>query len=135
MTDSTDCYSISELAKEFDVTTRTIRHYEEVGLLSPKRAGQVRLYNRGDRTRLKLILRGKRLGFSLDESRDIIELYDPGKNNSQQLRQLLDKIDQQKQALQQRLDDIQSMLIEVNQAEKNCQTALAETESKQKEKK
>ena len=74
-------YSITQLSKEFDVTTRTMRHYEDVGLLSPARRGQTRVYNAADRTRLKLILRGKRLGLSLDDSREIIDMYEPGKTN------------------------------------------------------
>jgi len=96
MPKSTPTFSISDLAKEFGVTTRTIRHYEELGLVKPSRAGQVRIYNRGDRTRLKLILRGKRLGFSLQESSDIIQLYDPSHNNREQLQQLAQKIQEQK---------------------------------------
>ena len=78
-------YSISQLSKEFEVTTRTIRHYEELGLLSPARRGQTRVYSPADRTRLKLILRGKRLGLSLDDSREIIDMYEPGKTNIDQL--------------------------------------------------
>ena len=83
-------YSISQLSKEFDVTTRTIRHYEEIGLLSPARRGQTRVYSAADRIRLKLILRGKRLGLSLDDSRDIIDMYEPGKTNVDQLKKLID---------------------------------------------
>ena len=124
MVDSSTTYKISDLASEFGVTTRTIRHYEDLGLLAPKREGQVRIYSRGDRTRLKLILRGKRLGFSLEESRDIIQLYDPTHNNQQQLQQLLDKIEQQERRLQERLDDIQSMMSELDQAKKTCLLAL-----------
>jgi DNA-binding transcriptional MerR regulator len=117
-------YRISDLAQEFGVTTRTIRHYEDLGLLSPERIGQSRVYSRGDRTRLKLILRGKRLGFSLQESRDIIQMYDPSHNNRQQLQQLFDHIQQQKQRLQTQLQDIQAMLSELDNAEKDCQQAL-----------
>lgn len=117
-------YRISDLAKEFGVTTRTMRHYEELGLLTPKRQGQTRIYSRGDRTRLRLILRGKRLGLSLQESRDIIQLYDPSHNNHQQLLQLLEKIQQQKQRLQAQQQDIEAMLTELSAAEKDCQHAL-----------
>jgi DNA-binding transcriptional MerR regulator len=77
----TSSYSIRDLASEFDVTTRTIRYYEEKGLLSPKRNGSQRIYSPSDRTKLKLILRGKRLGFSLDESAEIILMYGPGGKN------------------------------------------------------
>ena len=83
-------YSISQLSKEFDITTRSIRHYEDIGLLSPARRGQTRIYNPADRTRLKLILRGKRLGISLEDSREIIDMYEPGKNNVEQLQKLID---------------------------------------------
>ena len=85
-------YSISQLAKEFDVTTRTIRHYEDLGLLAPARRGQTRVYSPADRTRLRLILRGKRLGLSLDDSREIIDMYEPGKSNVDQLKKLIDTI-------------------------------------------
>ncbi|MFQ3223095.1 MAG: DNA-binding transcriptional MerR regulator, partial [Porticoccaceae bacterium] len=72
-------YSISQLSKEFEITTRTIRHYEDLGLLAPARRGQTRVYSPADRIRLKLILRGKRLGLSLDDSREIIDMYEPGR--------------------------------------------------------
>ncbi len=124
MTDSSNTYTISDLAKEFGVTTRTIRHYEDIGLLAPSREGQVRVYNRGDRTRLKLILRGKRLGFSLDESREIIQMYRPDHNNKQQLQQLLERVEQQKQRLNQRLADIKTMMNELDEVEKTCLQAL-----------
>jgi len=124
MPKSTPTFSISDLAKEFGVTTRTIRHYEELGLVKPSRAGQVRIYNRGDRTRLKLILRGKRLGFSLQESSDIIQLYDPSHNNREQLQQLAQKIQEQKSRLQHQLQDIHQMLQELETAELDCKQAL-----------
>lgn len=124
MNETSTTYSISDLAKEFGVTTRTIRHYEDIGLLSPEREGQLRIYSRGDRTRLKLILRGKRLGFSLEESRDIIQMYRPDQNNKQQLNQLLDKIELQKQCLNQRLTDLHAMMTELDEVEKVCQKAL-----------
>ena len=85
-------YSIRDLSRDFDVTTRTLRFYEEKGLLEPERLGQKRLYTAADRVRLKLILRGKRLGFSLDESAELIAMYDPESNNAPQLQALIDKI-------------------------------------------
>ena len=127
MSNPVSSYSISDLAKEFGVTTRTIRHYEDLGLLTPTRAGQTRVYSRGDRTRLKLILRGRRLGFSLQESRDIIQLYDPSHNNREQLQQLAQKIHQQKQRLRDQLQDIHALLNELDVAEKDCQRALAQS--------
>lgn len=79
-------YSISELAREFDVTTRSIRFYEDQGLLNPARQGQTRIYSRQDRVRLKLTLRGKRLGFSLADIRDLFDLYDADKSSRTQLQ-------------------------------------------------
>ena len=117
-------YSISQLSKEFDVTTRTIRHYEEIGLLSPARRGQTRVYSATDRIRLKLILRGKRLGLSLDDSRDIIDMYEPGKTNVDQLKKLIDAIQAQLTKLNQQLDDITNLLKDLNQAETDCIESL-----------
>ena len=117
-------YSISQLSKEFDVTTRTIRHYEEIDLLSPARCGQTRVYSAADRIRLKLILRGKRLGLSLDDSRDIIDMYEPGKTNVDQLKKLIDAIQAQRTKLNQQLDDITNLLKDLNQAETDCIESL-----------
>lgn len=117
-------YSISQLSKEFEVTTRTIRHYEELGLLSPARRGQTRVYSPADRTRLKLILRGKRLGLSLDDSREIIDMYEPGKTNIDQLNKLIDAIKTQRHKLNQQLDDISMLLKDLNKAEADCIKAL-----------
>jgi DNA-binding transcriptional MerR regulator len=117
-------YSISQLSKEFDVTTRTIRHYEELDLLSPARRGQTRVYSAADRIRLKLILRGKRLGLSLDDSRDIIDMYEPGKTNVDQLKKLIDAIQAQRTKLNQQLDDITNLLKDLNQAETDCIESL-----------
>lgn len=118
-------YSISELATEFDITTRTIRFYEEKGLLNPTRKGSTRVYSPADRTKLKLILRGKRLGFSLEESRSIIEMYDPEHGNAEQLHSLLAKIRDKRQQLQQQLHDIEVMMLELSDAEEKCLDALA----------
>ncbi|WP_193165626.1 MerR family transcriptional regulator [Microbulbifer hainanensis] len=118
-------YSISELAREFDITTRTIRFYEDKGLLSPARRGQTRVYSPEDRVRLKLILRGKRLGFSLDESREIIDMYDPAHGNVEQLQRLLERIEQQRAQLQQQLRDIQSLMGELDDAEARARASLA----------
>ena len=117
-------YSISQLSKEFDVTTRTIRHYEEIDLLSPARRGQTRVYSAADRIRLKLILRGKWLGLSLDDSRDIIDMYEPGKTNVDQLKKLIDAIQAQRTKLNQQLDDITNLLKDLNQAETDCIESL-----------
>ena len=111
-------FSISDLASEFQITTRTIRFYEEKGLLSPDRRGNVRFYNPAERIKLKLILRGKRLGFSLDESRDLIDMYDPETENTTQLHSLLDKIREKRGQLERQKKEINSMLKDLLRAEK-----------------
>ena len=100
MAASADLYSIRDLSRDFDVTTRTLRFYEEKGLLEPERLGQKRLYTAADRVRLKLILRGKRLGFSLEESAELIAMYDPESNNAPQLQALIDKIQAQRRRVE-----------------------------------
>ncbi len=123
-------WSIGELARELDITTRTIRYYEDMGLLSPERKGQTRIYSPADRVRLKLILRGKRLGFSLEESRDLIEMYSPdGTNNRAQLSAVLDKIEARRAQLAQQLRDIQATQQELDEAEQRCRQAMSELES------
>jgi DNA-binding transcriptional MerR regulator len=123
-------YRISDLASEFDVTTRTIRFYEEKRLLNPLRDGQTRIYSAADRIKLKLILRGKRLGLSLEDSKSIIEMYHPEHDNSPQLIKLIDKIRERrrllKEQLKQQLQDLQDMIYELDQAENRCQDALNE---------
>jgi DNA-binding transcriptional MerR regulator len=113
-------YSISELAAEFGVTTRTIRFYEEKGLLAPARQGSTRVYNAADRTNLRLILRGKRLGFTLDESRDIIGMYDPAGGNISQLDKLVAGIRQKRLQLELQLQDLQAMMLDLEEAEQKC---------------
>ena len=117
-------FSITDLCKEFEITTRTVRHYEEIGLISPSRRGQTRVYSPADRTRLRLILRGKRLGLSLEDSRQIIGMYEPGKTNIEQLNSLIGAIRQQRTKLEQQLDDINNLLKDLNKAETDCLTAL-----------
>lgn len=117
-------YTITDLASEFDVTTRTIRFYEEKGLLTPAREGQTRVFSSADRTRLKLILRGKRLGLSLEESHSIITMYDPSSGNRQQLQTLLTAIRNKREQLQQQLQDLTIMLNEMNEAEQRCMENL-----------
>jgi DNA-binding transcriptional MerR regulator len=118
-------YSISDLAKEFDITTRSIRFYEDQGLLAPQRRGQTRIYSRQDRVRLKLILRGKRLGFSLTECRELFELWDHSSSGSElQLRLMLTRITEKRQALEQQLRDIAMMQQELEGAEIRCNEAL-----------
>ncbi len=117
-------YSIRELAEEFKVTTRTLRFYEEKGLLKPTRIGQTRVYSAADRTRLKLILRGKRLGLSLDESAEIILMYDPIGSNSKQILTLIDKIQDQRLQLEQQKKDLELTLLDLEAAEERCIESL-----------
>ena len=120
-------YSISDLASEFDVTTRTIRFYEEKGLLDPRREGTRRIYGPADRTKLRLILRGKRLGFSLDESAEIILMYGTPGNNRKQLEKLAAKIKEKRADMKRQQNDLRAMQRELAGAEDKCRTALAET--------
>ncbi len=117
-------YSIGDLSKEFDITTRSIRFYEDQGLLTPTRRGQTRIYNQRNKVRLKLILRGKRLGFSLAETGRLFELYDADKSSAKQLSSMMELIAQKKNDLRQQLDDINAVLIELNDLEDNCQNIL-----------
>jgi DNA-binding transcriptional MerR regulator len=117
-------YSISELAREFDITTRTIRFYEEKGLLNPQREGQQRRYSESDRVRLTLILRGKRIGLSLQESQKFIAMYDPAHGNIDQLQSLLTEVNQRQQQLQQQMQDLKAMLTELDDVQSRCQQAL-----------
>ena len=117
-------YSIRELAEEFDVTTRTLRFYEEKGLLKPTRSGKTRVYSAADKTRLKLILRGKRLGLSLDESAEIILMYDPIGSNSKQILSLIDKIHDKRVQLEQQKKDLELTLLDLEAAEERCIDSL-----------
>jgi len=119
-------FTISELAREFDVTTRTIRFYEEKGLLSPGRDGQHRIYSRADRARLELILRGKRAGLSLEESRDIIEMYDPEGDNYEQYQFLLNKVNERQAQLEAQMKDIQQLIAGLDEVRQRCTNALAD---------
>jgi len=121
---------IADLAREFDVTTRTIRYYEDKGLLSPTRKGQRRVYAPRDRVRLKLIMRGKRLGFSLDEIRELIDLYDVDPSEATQLRHFLDKISQRKAVLVRQQADIDETLSEMQRIESQCSQLLSEKQKK-----
>lgn len=127
-----DEYTISELSAEFDITTRTIRFYEEKGLLNPRRIGNARVYSPADRTKLKLILRGKRLGFTLEESRSIIEMYDPERGNTDQLQSLLAKIREKRDQLEQQLHDIDVMMLDLRDSEEKCLEALAAAAASEK---
>ncbi len=120
----TETFTITDLAQEFDVTTRAIRFYEDQGLLSPARKGQQRIYSLRDRTRLKLILRGKRLGFSLSEVGEMIELYDTESGESAQLKLFLEKIRERRATLEQQREDIKVTLDELDAVEDRCRMRL-----------
>lgn len=119
-------YSIGELAKAFDITARSIRFYEEQGLLSPERNGQTRIYHKKDKVRLKLILRGKRLGFSLAETKTLFNLYDSHANSEAQLEAMLRMTEQKRAIMHQQLDDIQMLMNELDDVEARCIEELGE---------
>ena len=117
-------YSIGELAAEFDVTPRAIRFYEAEGLLAPRRDGQRRIYTPRDRTRLKLTLRGKRLGLTLSEIRDLIDMYEPGRDERPQLERFLAVLEAHKAALERQSEDIEAQLAELAAFEKRVRKQL-----------
>lgn len=118
-------YSIGELSRLFEVTPRTIRFYEQEGLLAPERRGQTRIYHEKDRVRLKLTLRGKRLGFTLAEIREVIELYDAMPDgNARQLQRMLEILSAKRAEMQARLEDIRLMQQELDEVESRCRSVL-----------
>jgi DNA-binding transcriptional MerR regulator len=120
-----ETFTISELGKEFGITTRAIRFYEDKKLLSPLREGQKRIYTRSDRTRLKLLLRGKRLGWPLDEIRDVLNMYDAGHAGElQQLKYTCRKIEESRKQLQQQKQDIEASLADLATIESRCQARI-----------
>ncbi|MFZ2306160.1 MAG: MerR family DNA-binding transcriptional regulator [Rhodoferax sp.] len=123
-------YSIGDLAREFDLTTRAIRFYEDLGLLEPKRAGpggRSRVYSGRDRTRLKLTLRAKRLGFTLTEAKEIIEMYDSPRDTGAQLKKFLDVLAIHRKQLEAQMADMQANLAELKTHEKEARALLAKT--------
>ena len=121
---SEQTFSIGELARSMDITPRSIRFYEEQGLLSPTRIGQNRIYMKKDRVRLKLILRGKRLGFSLAETKTLFDLYDSHQNSKIQLEAMLKMTDEKRAHMQQQLEDIEMLKAELEDVESRCQDEL-----------
>jgi DNA-binding transcriptional MerR regulator len=119
-----ETWTIAQVAEEFDVTHRTVRHYEDLGLISPERRGTQRVYHRRDRTRLSLILRGKRLGFPLEEIRTIIDLFDAPRGRRTQLEYVLGQIDERRTDLEQRLRDVQDAIAELGEFERRCRDDL-----------
>ncbi len=118
-------WTITELAEDFGVTLRTIRFYEDRGLIMPQRRGQQRVYRPRDRVRLALILRGKRLGFSLGEIQTIVDMYDAEPGEAGQLRYLLEQISVRRTELEQRRRDIEETLAELDEVEARCREDLA----------
>jgi DNA-binding transcriptional MerR regulator len=124
-------YTISDLAKEFDLTTRAMRFYEDMGLLQPERSGpggRNRVYSSRDRTRLKLTLRAKRLGLSLTEAREIIDMYDSPRDTGPQLRKFLAVLAQHRKQLEEQMADLQANRDEVKVHEKEARALLARAE-------
>ncbi|MGL5908534.1 MAG: MerR family transcriptional regulator [Phycicoccus sp.] len=115
---------MAEVAAEFGVTHRTVRHYEQLGLISPERRGTARVYHRRDRTRLELILRGKRLGFPLQEIRTIIGLYDAPRGRRSQLEYVLAQVDERRADLEQRRRDLDAALAELDDLKRRCREDL-----------
>ena len=124
-------YSISELAGEFGITTRTIRFYEEKGYLSPSREGTRRIYSPADRTSLRLILRGKRLGLTLDETADMINMYGSPRGNQEQLQKFIVRIGEKRSELEQKRRDLEVMMNDLQSVENKCHVALAEVEGRE----
>lgn len=121
-----ETWTITELAREFDVTPRAIRYWEDQGLVAPERAGQSRVYTKRERTRLKLALRGKRLGLSLAEIKELIDMYDPAGSEATQLQSFLDVLARRRAALEQQRADIAAVLEEVTRFEQQCRKLLRE---------
>ena len=127
-----ETWGIAELAEEFGVTTRTIRFYEDKDLISPERRGQRRVYHLRDKVRLQLIMRGKRLGFSLGEIRAMVDLYDSDPTEVSQLRLFLDKLRERKDLLTTQREDIEQVLTEIAAREAQCELLLSEKQTRAK---
>ncbi|TSE26807.1 HTH-type transcriptional regulator CueR [Tepidimonas sediminis] len=121
----TTTYTIGDLAREFDLTTRAIRFYEDMGLLQPRRQGRQRVYSARDRTRLKLVLRAKRLGLSLTEAKELIDMYDSPRDTGPQLRKFLEVLAVHRRQIEEQMADLQATLDEIKAHEKEARTLLA----------
>jgi len=119
-------YSIRDLATEFGITTRTIRFYEEKGYVSPKRVGTRRVYSAPDRTSLRLILRGKRLGLTLDETAELIKMYGSPGGNRNQLQRFISRIGEKRAELERKKRDLEVMMTDLQNVEDKCYIALAQ---------
>jgi DNA-binding transcriptional MerR regulator len=117
---STDLYSVTELAAELSITPRAIRFYETKGLIKPRRAGTTRVYTHRDRARMQLILRGKRLGFTLADIKEYLDLYDIDPSQSKQVELLLDKVNRRIDELEQQREDLETTLVELDEVRQQC---------------
>lgn len=124
-------YTITELAREFALTPRAIRYYEDQGLIAPQRAGVQRIYGKRDRTRLKLTLRGKRLGLSLAEIRELIDMYDTAPESTQ-LERLIEVLAERRARLEQQREDIEAVLAEIDIIERQCRNLLDDQKTRPK---
>jgi DNA-binding transcriptional MerR regulator len=125
MTAEPRLYTITELAQEFDVTPRAIRFYEDMGLIAPARAGRNRVYSQRDRTRLKLTLRGKRLGLSLQDIKQLVDMYESPSDTAPQLQAFVQLLSSHRRQLEQQREDIDVTLAEIAQHEARCRSLLA----------
>ena len=124
MSQTATTFAISDLAREFSITPRTIRFWEDQGILAPQREGSKRVFTRRDRARLKMALRGKRLGLSLAEIKDLIGMYTSTEDETPQLLECLRVISKRREALEQQREDIEAMLTEIGQFERQCREEL-----------
>jgi len=127
---TTTTFAISDLAREFGITPRTIRFWEDQGILAPEREGGKRVFTRRDRARLKMALRGKRLGLSLAEIKDLIGMYNSTEDETPQLLECLRVMSKRREALGQQREDIEAMLAEISLFEQQCQQELVRRESR-----
>jgi len=123
-------FTIGELAREFDLTTRAIRFYEDCGLITPQRAGRNRVYTQRDRTRLKLTLRGKRLGLTLAEVKELVDMYESPRDTQPQLQKYLAVLGAHREQLEQQMADLHITLDEVRAHEKEARRLLAGSAAK-----
>ena len=132
MTQTAAIFAISDLAREFGITPRTIRFWEDQGILAPEREGSKRVFTRRDRARLKMALRGKRLGLSLAEIKDLIGMYESTEDETPQLLECLRLMSSRREALEQQREDIEAMLAEISQFEQQCQRELIRRDAQMK---
>lgn len=118
-------FTTAELAREFELTTRAIRHYEAMGLIAPERRGRARIFSARDRVRLRLVKRGRRLGFSIEEIKEILDLYDAERGEERQILLLLGKLRARREKLQAQIRDLTAILEELDGVEAQCIETLS----------